>query len=78
MTEMRKQIPDSLLWMGRIDPYRVVRDDLTPEECVCVIDCMMKRRSVDECCEWTGLGTDIVASWYDRSDIIYRVTGKGK
>lgn len=73
MTMTNEPVSASLLWMQRFDPLHVCNEDLTPEECVSVIDCMVKERSIRECCELTGLSISSVAYWYEQSDRISRI-----
>ena len=69
---MNEPVPASLQWMQSYDPMHAVSDDLTPEECVSVINCMVRERSIRECCELTGLSRPAVAFWYEQLENITR------
>ncbi len=73
MTMTNEPVSASLHWMQRFDPLHLDNEDLTPEECVSVIDCMVKERSIRECSELTGLSISSVSFWYEQLGSISRI-----
>ena len=63
-------VPASQIWLQSIDPFKHNDYDLTPEECVCMLDCMVKERTVPDCMSRTGLRADTVLYWYRQSEHI--------
>lgn len=61
-------IEPSLLWLQTIDPLKQREYDVTPEECVRIIDCMVNRDSISECVRKTGISRDKAGYWYGVMD----------
>ena len=61
-------VEPSLLWLQTIDPYSHADYDVTPEECVRIIDCMVNRYSISECARRTGIRRDTAGYWYGVMD----------